>query len=160
MIRLLLVVGILVALFYALRWFSKAKVEDAKRATRNALLLMLLAVVLFLSVTGKLHWIFAVVGMAIPLLGKAWRAWQAFNWLRSRVKPQQQRQKSTVNKKNFEITVAHTTLGLQENAGRDEIISAHRKLMSQAHPDKGGSDQQAQQINAAKDLLLKNIEGK
>lgn len=45
-------------------------------------------------------------------------------------------------------------LGLQDGASRDEIKAAHRRLMAQVHPDHGGSDYLAQQINAAKDVLL------
>lgn len=45
-------------------------------------------------------------------------------------------------------------LGLEEGATRGEIKAAHRHLMSTVHPDKGGSDYLAQQINRAKDVLL------
>lgn len=45
-------------------------------------------------------------------------------------------------------------LGLQDNATQDEIKAAHRHLMSQVHPDVGGTDYLAQQINQAKDVLL------
>jgi len=49
---------------------------------------------------------------------------------------------------------AYKILGLERGASKDDIKAAHRRLMSNLHPDKGGSDYLAQQINRAKDVLL------
>lgn len=50
---------------------------------------------------------------------------------------------------------ARDVLGVSSSASEKEVIKAHKRLMQKIHPDKGGSDYLAQQINQAKDTLLK-----
>ncbi len=46
-------------------------------------------------------------------------------------------------------------LGVRVGAGRREIERAYRAAMKRAHPDHGGSTEQAAALNAARDLLLR-----
>jgi hypothetical protein len=49
---------------------------------------------------------------------------------------------------------ALNVLGLGPDAREDDIRAAHRRLILQNHPDKGGSDYLASKVNQAKDVLL------
>ena len=55
---------------------------------------------------------------------------------------------------------AYKILGLDFDATKDDIISAHKELIRKNHPDKGGSDYLSSKINEARDILLKNINRK
>ena len=45
-------------------------------------------------------------------------------------------------------------LGLSGTPSNEEIIEAHRKLMQKVHPDQGGNDYLAAQLNQARQVLL------
>ena len=55
---------------------------------------------------------------------------------------------------------AYKILGLDFDATKDDIISAHKELIIKNHPDKGGSDYLSSKVNEARDILLKNINRK
>ncbi len=56
---------------------------------------------------------------------------------------------------NMSRDEAFAILGLQPGATPEDIKAAHKRLMKDFHPDKGGSDYLAAKINAAKDVLLR-----
>lgn len=58
----------------------------------------------------------------------------------------------------LDIAQARALLGVGETASRDDIRAAHRRLIAQAHPDRGGANDQAARLNAARDVLLKIAE--
>lgn len=55
-----------------------------------------------------------------------------------------------------DIAQARALLGVAPEADADMIRAAHRRLIASVHPDKGGTEALAAQINAARDLLLRH----
>ncbi|MFN7400665.1 MAG: molecular chaperone DnaJ [Sandaracinobacter sp.] len=53
---------------------------------------------------------------------------------------------------------ARQLLSVGLHADADEINAAHRRLIGQVHPDKGGSAELARRVNAARDLLLARLQ--
>lgn len=58
----------------------------------------------------------------------------------------------------MDVSQALQILGLAEGASKQEVLDAHRKLMQKLHPDRGGSNFLAAQVNRAKDVLLESTE--
>lgn len=54
---------------------------------------------------------------------------------------------------------ARKLLGVEAGASRDEVIAAHRQLVTLVHPDRGGTTAAMQEANAARDLLLAELPG-
>ena len=52
---------------------------------------------------------------------------------------------------------ARAVLGIGRGASADEIAEAHRRLIARIHPDRGGSNEQVHEANAARDLLLRTL---
>ena len=53
---------------------------------------------------------------------------------------------------------ARAVLGVGPDADADAIRAAHRRLVANVHPDRGGSAELARRVNAARDLLLGRME--
>lgn len=70
--------------------------------------------------------------------------WAAWHYLRPKRRP-------TMRADERE---ARAILGVSPLADVDAIRAAHRRLLAAAHPDRGGSADEARRINAARDLLI------
>ena len=84
-----------------------------------------------------------IIGLSGIALAAAW-----FQGMRMRL---------ASNARKSEITVerACMLLGVSARDNADTIRAAHRALIAQNHPDKGGKNASAAELNRARDLLLK-----
>jgi DnaJ-class molecular chaperone len=57
----------------------------------------------------------------------------------------------------MDVAEAYAVLGLPGTASAEEIRAAHRRIIAQVHPDKGGSADLTARVNGARDLLLDRL---
>lgn len=77
-------------------------------------------------------------------------------WRNRVIKEQAFDQNSVLPNQKMTEKDAALILGVDINASVSEIKDAHRKLIAQLHPDKGGTDFLAAQINEARKTLLQS----
>lgn len=75
-----------------------------------------------------------------------WAAWQLLGKSRPKVRPAV-----------ADEVEARQVLGLDRAADADAVRAAHRRLIAQVHPDRGGSAELTRRVNAARDLLLDRL---
>ena len=154
-IRLFLALVAVAGIMWYLAWYNRASPERRKQSLRSTLLYGVGAALLLLVVTGRIPWLFAIFSAAVPWINKAMaakRIWSSFSQSQSDSdagKRQPQRPIESMTREE-----ALQILGLEPGANKEEIIIAHRKLMSKVHPDKGGTDYLAKSINQARQVLL------
>ena len=52
---------------------------------------------------------------------------------------------------------ARKLLAVKKGADREQILAAHKRLITMVHPDRGGSSGQVHEANEARDLLLDEL---
>lgn len=165
MIRLYLLLAIVIMLwaYWVVPRLQPSPGQWFKTRIKSLVLILVLAVLGFLLLTGRVNILIAVLGLLgaglarlIPLLLKyapyIQRLWQ---WRQQQTQSQQSYQHSrAVNPATMTREQALAILGLEPNADQAAIVTAHRRLMAKLHPDKGGTDYLAAQLNLAKQTLL------
>ncbi|WNV04098.1 DnaJ domain-containing protein [Candidatus Methylospira mobilis] len=157
MLQLLIAVIVLGLLFYGV-----AKLLGGNQnLSRSTVLWSIIAIaIVLLALTGRLGWLVPLIGAIaallvrsaqtlaplLPLLEKIWRE--------HRRKPEAETTGATGGGNGMTRVEALAVLGLSEGATHEEIIAAHRRLMQKVHPDRGGSDYLASQLNKARNILL------
>ncbi|ROT95745.1 molecular chaperone DnaJ [Marinobacter sp. R17] len=153
-----------VALFYILRGWSELPEEKRKAYLFRGVAGGFALLMLFMVLTGRVQVLVAGVAALIPFLRKLpalFKYLPLVNRLYSQYKGQktggQQQsggQQRAPEQAGMSVAQAREILGVDANASRDEIVAAHRRLIQKVHPDRGGNDYLAAQINEAKAVLL------
>ncbi len=165
--HLILGLVVTVLLFLLLRQWARLDATDKRRGLFWAGVVAVGLVCTLLVVTGRLHALGALVAGLALFAHRGWRAFQLWLlWRRIRnagggpeADPQSGRdgQGSPDRSGGMGLTEARDVLNVPVDAGRDEIVKAHRRLIQKVHPDHGGSDELAARVNEAKEVLLRAL---
>ncbi len=98
---------------------------------------------LFLTVRGQL-----IFGLGALALGATW--YRGLTWRLFDMNGKQSEQ--------YAIDQARAVLGIGAGDGAERIRARHRLLIAENHPDRGGTEQSAAQLNEARDLLLAKLD--
>ena len=162
-LRILLLLLPVLAIYFVIRWFQTSSVEDIKKQIKKLSWAFIVMLLLLLTLTGKLNVLFAMLGVAIAFIVRLMpiilhyatqlhRLWRMLGGNKHQHYDQQSSR--SASRGGMSRAEAFDVLGLKPNASKQDIIDAHRKLISKLHPDRGGSDYLAAQINLAKKTLI------
>ncbi len=130
-------------------------------------IITLTAVVLVISLalltaTGRIHWLVAMGAAVAPFLRRALglvRYLPLLSRLLKRTQGPIGGQPPHRDSGAMSHAKACDVLGLGPHPEKAEVIAAHRRLIQKLHPDRGGTNYLAQQLNEAKRLLLEDHVG-
>jgi hypothetical protein len=138
------------------RGYARANPRYLSKGLRLSAGVILALLTIALVLTGRAAFAFLTAGAAWLLLFGARAPWTRTGYRRNGPGPDQNRSRSGQLRTNsMSRAEALKVLGLEEGATVADIRAAHRRLIQQIHPDKGGTDYLAAKINEAKDVLLR-----
>jgi hypothetical protein len=165
-VRIVLGIGLLIGFFLFLKYFNSQPPQKRKRVFAWFVFFLLFGFVIFLTLTGRLNFIAAIVTGLLPFVGKAAPLLRYIPLLRRLVKSRKSQKdntnefsgkQNTVSAKKMTRSEAEAVLGLQTPYSKEDVVAAHRALIQKVHPDRGGNDYLAAQLNTAKDFLFDEL---
>lgn len=155
------------ALFVILKQWGRLSAEKRKAATWKIVLLVGGILLLFMVLTGRVHLLTAAVAALVPLLRKVpqlLRFVPALSRLFASNDSEPgagasgngQQHAGRAGSGDMSEAEACDVLGVDVACSREDVITAHRRLIQKLHPDRGGNDYLAAKINEAKSVLLRN----
>ena len=151
--RLILLLILLALLAWA---WVRLRRKYGRRLLEPTIIIVALGGLLALVAAGKLHWIGVALAASLaalrPLLPWLWRLLPTMLglWRRRRGRSGD----PTAGAGPMSRAQALAVLGVGEDASREEIVEAHRRLIQKLHPDRKGSSHLSRVVNQARDTLL------
>ena len=156
---IILLAGLGVAL-YLWVWIKARYQQQGRPFAIKATLVACALLLIGLAAIGRIHWIGALLASALagmrfllPIILKSLPLLAPF--LKRAKAEQANNNANTVNSSDMTKDEALAILGLDASASEEEIVMAHRRLIQKLHPDTGGNEYLATQLNIAKEVLLK-----
>lgn len=159
----LFVIAIIGTLVYWHKRWLKTPLKDRKLFAQRSLLWGLVVFSFALVLFGRAHWLMGVLAALLALIARLAQFAQYLplfkklfdqDPLGSATDSTSRENSAPAANLGMSRQQAADILGVDANAGKEEIRLAHKKLMQKIHPDRGGSDGLAKQINHAKTTLL------
>ncbi len=141
---LFLAIGILLGLYTLYRFLLRANTHQIKALLLSIVILVLIAALFFMAITGRLP---AAIALLVAIYPFALSLWRISKGGKPRAATYEDKEPKT-RKDALEI------LGLSGEVNDKDIKTAYKKLMAKVHPDHEGSEWMAAKLNQARDILL------
>ncbi|NVK17930.1 MAG: DnaJ domain-containing protein [Methylocystaceae bacterium] len=149
---LILGLFLVIAGYALLHWYVRADPKDVLYLIKWGGAIIILLLFAWLALSGKLAFAFGTLPVLFIWFQRFRTVFQIVKGVRRFFgKTQQSPKRSGQNMTREE---ALSILGLEEGASKAEIKAAYHRVIKEAHPDHGGSDDWAATVNRAKDVLL------
>lgn len=162
MARIIILIAALGVTLFLWVWLKARYQEQGRPFAVKATLVACALILIGLAATGRVHWLGALLASALAgmrfLLPIIFKSLPLLAPFLKRAKAEQADNNSnanTANSRDMTKDEAFAILGLDHNATEEEIVMAHRRLIQKLHPDTGGNEYLATQLNIAKAVLLK-----